>query len=167
MQIKVMTVTYPIDATGVWLGKKNGGLGHGLYNGFGGHEEETDPDLEFSAKRETWEEAQIKADKIEKCGITLNLHVDKDLLVELHFFLCREFSGIPQCTEEMEPQHFPFDKIPYSSMWPHDQLILPLFLQRKKVIAWFLLNNNQVIEHLVKQVDDLPRVHRLLKVAKI
>ena len=48
-----------------------------------------------------------------------------------HIFTSTDWDGIPHETEEMRPQWFHEDNIPYTEMWPDDHLWMPLLLAGK------------------------------------
>jgi len=50
----------------------------------------------------------------------------------------------------MLPQWFDLDKIPYSKMWPDNQIWWPLFLEGKKIKADFLYGpQNKLLKHKI------------------
>lgn len=157
---KRMMVVYPLDTglfgTGVWLGRriKKGGMGYGLWNGFGGHIEVNETP-EQAAVRELEEESRVKALKLARCGLTWNVHLDKGIIVELYFFLCHTFTGKFKPTKEMLPQRFPINQLPLLEMWESDSLVLPQILSGQSYTATFLLRENRMVGSFVQPVASL------------
>lgn len=114
----------------ILLGMKKRGFGEGWWNGFGGKVEEGE-EIEEAAIRETREEVGIKVQKIEKRGMIL-FHFENDPdPIEMHIFAVLESEGEPQESEEMKPEWFDKDKMPYENMWPADGKWLPMYLEGK------------------------------------
>lgn len=134
------------------LGMKKRGFGAGRWNGFGGHVEEGET-VEETARREVKEEAGIEIDHIEKRGIIEFAWKGKEEILEVHIFYGSDFVGEPTESEEMKPQWFPLDQIPYDEMWSDDRYWLPLFLEGKKFEASFLFDGkDKVIKHELEEV---------------
>jgi hypothetical protein len=65
--------------------------------------------------------------------------------LEVHVFRVDRFGGEPVETDEMRPQWFAFDDIPYDTMWADDRYWLPLVLEGKKLRAKFLFSENDTL----------------------
>lgn len=136
---------------------KKRGFGAGRWNGFGGklHDGET---IESAVKREIREEAGIEVSKIEEVGIIDFEFQNNPEILEVHIFKTENFSGEPKETEEMKPQWFEVDKIPFEQMWPDDIFWMPLFLENKKFRGKFLFDeadNTHILEHNLEVVGNL------------
>ncbi len=120
----------------VLLGMKKRGFGEGRWNGFGGKvlPEES---IEAAALRELREEAGITSDACQKRGVLRFSFEGKPEILETHVFSLTRFEGNPQETEEMKPQWFEHNAIPYTAMWPDDQHWLPLLLAHKNFMGEF------------------------------
>ncbi len=141
---KILTLCIVQQGDKVLLGMKKRGFGAGRWNGFGGkvHEGET---VEQAATRELQEEAGIAPKNLIPAG---NLHFtiqDTGEDLEVHLFKITEFSGEPVESEEMKPQWFSIDKIPYDAMWVDDIYWLPLFLEGKKFKAEFNFKDDKTL----------------------
>ena len=138
----------------ILLGMKKRGFGEGRWNGFGGkvHAGET---IEEAAKRETKEECGIEIGKIEKLGVMDFSWKDNDEKIEVHVFKILDFSGEPFETEEMRPEWFEIEKIPFESMWPDDKFWMPLFLENKKFRGTFVFGKGDVV--LEKELEEVER----------
>ena len=139
----------------VLLGMKKRGFGMGKWNGFGGkvQPEET---IELAAIREVKEEANIDIDIMEKVGvINFNWENNPETL-EVHLFRAENFSGQPVESEEMMPQWYHVDEIPFNDMWPDDAHWMPLLFAGKKFQGKFLFDNkNNIIQHELNEVIEV------------
>lgn len=101
--------------------------------------------IEEAVRREIREEAGIEVDDLEKVGmIDFEFMGDPEIL-EVHVFRSTLFSGDPTETEEMRPQWFSVDGIPFVNMWPDDSYWFPLFLSGKKFKGKFLFQDHDRI----------------------
>lgn len=136
---KILTLCIPIKDNRVLLGMKKRGFGVGRWNGFGGKIEQ-DETIEQGAFRELREEVGIKDGKLTKVGV-LDFSFENDpKILEVHIFKLTDFSGQIIEAEEMKPQWFSFDEIPFTQMWPDDQYWMPLFLDNKLFEGKFLFD---------------------------
>jgi len=136
----------------ILLGMKKRGFGEGRWNGFGGKVQAGET-IEEAAKRETFEEAGIVIDKIEKTGIIDFEFLGKPEILEVHIFRGNEFAGEPKESEEMRPNWFEINEIPFNDMWPDDRHWFPLFLNNKKFKGKFLFDGeDNIIEHQLDEV---------------
>lgn len=114
----------------VLLGMKKRGFGEGMWNGFGGKVEEGET-IEESALREMKEEVNIEPIDTDKVGIIEFSFENDPKILEVHIFKINDFSGAPEESEEMRPQWFKFENIPFDQMWPDDQYWMPYLLSGK------------------------------------
>lgn len=152
---KVLTLTIIHQQPRVLLGLKKRGFGAGRWNGFGGKVAAGEP-IEAAAARELQEEAGIAAVQLEKVGlIQFEFSGDPEIL-EVHIFRAEEFLGTPTESEEMKPQWFGVDAIPFNEMWPDDIYWLPLLLAGKKFKGKFLFDGpDTIIEQQLAEVGSL------------
>ncbi|MCX6765359.1 MAG: hypothetical protein NT136_00065 [Candidatus Moranbacteria bacterium] len=69
-------------------------------------------------------------------------------------FRISRFEGKPIETEEMKPQWFSIDAIPYEHMWPDDPYWLPLLLSGKNFQGNFKFGReNKILKQAVREVD--------------
>lgn len=141
---KLLTLTIIHRQKEVLLGMKKRGFGLGRWNGFGGKVVAPET-IEDAARRELKEEAGIEAAGLEKAGILDFEFVGNPEILQVHVFRAEAFKGELKESEEMRPQWFHVDNIPFSSMWPDDFYWLPLFLNKKKFKGKFLFNNENTI----------------------
>ncbi len=121
------------------LGRKKRGFGHGKYNGFGGKIEPGE-DARHAAAREVAKEcglevapqALVPAGRIVFCFPT-----DPNLDHDVALFLTTTWHGEPRETEEMAPEWFPANALPFAQMWQDDAIWLPLVLAGRVLDAEF------------------------------
>jgi len=129
----------------ILLAMKKRGFGQGRWNGVGGKPNPGENIIE-TAVRETEEEIEVTPIDLKQVAI-LNFYFknkpewDQQVLV----FTATKWIGGPTETEEMKPQWFDLDKIPYNLMWPDDTFWLPLVLKNKKIKAKFIFGENDII----------------------
>jgi mutator protein MutT len=148
-KIKPMTLCMVHQGNKILLGMKKRGFGAGQWNGFGGKLNEGES-MHDAALREIQEEVGITPQDLDERGVlTFEFEQDPKVL-EVHIFSVTKFSGEPVETEEMKPQWFDTDKIPFEQMWSDDQYWLPLFLQGKKFKGTFLFDKPSTPEYSAK-----------------
>lgn len=121
------------------LGMKKRGFGAGKFNGYGGKPLNAEQ-IEKTAIRELYEEVGVIVveEELRKAAeLTFIFPSKKEWDQKVHVFLASNWSGQPVETEEMCPQWFSFDALPFEKMWPDDPDWLPLVLQGQKVSADF------------------------------
>lgn len=121
------------------LGYKKRGHGMGNYNGAGGKllDGET---AEDAARRECKEEFGIDVKSLQPVGLLhffQEPHIDEASDQDVTVFLCSEWEGEPVESEELAPQWFKLDSIPYDRMWADDPHWLPQVLAGKAVEGTF------------------------------
>ncbi len=113
--------------------------------------------MKGGAKRETLEESGITIIGMEKVGIhEFEFARERGNILEVHVFRVTSWTGEPRETEEMRPQWFTTDAIPYDAMWPDDIHWIPVFLTGKKFRTRFLFGEgDSVLENHVEEVNEL------------
>jgi 8-oxo-dGTP diphosphatase/2-hydroxy-dATP diphosphatase len=152
---KIMTLCIVHQHPKVLLGMKKRGFGTGRWNGFGGKVLPGES-VEDAAKRELLEEAGIEVDYLEKYGVLDFEFQGNPEILEVHIFKIIDFTGEPSEGEEMRPQWYFVDEIPFKEMWPDDIYWIPLFLKGKKFKGKILFGEKDTILEkeivLVKEV---------------
>ncbi|KAF4563799.1 hypothetical protein EYR36_003041 [Pleurotus pulmonarius] len=87
-----------------------------------------------AARRELEEEAGITA-PLAQVGTLLFTKEGIDWTFHIDIFRAEEYEGEIVETEEMRPEWFPIDQIPYGQMWGSDKYWLPLVLSKKPFIG--------------------------------
>ncbi|MCL4373981.1 MAG: 8-oxo-dGTP diphosphatase [Candidatus Marsarchaeota archaeon] len=138
------------------LAMKKRGFGKDRWNGYGGKQIQGES-IEETAIRETKEEIGIEPTKIERVG-TLNFFFEKtpsdaDWNQQVVVFIIKEWKGMPSESEEMRPEWFDIDRLPFDFMWDDDKYWLPKVLSGKKVEGTFIFDNDQKLhEFEVKEL---------------
>jgi len=141
---KLLTLCIVQKDEQVLLGFKKIGFGAGRWNGFGGKVEEGET-IEAAAIRETKEEAGIDVEDMEEVAVIEFEFTGNPVPHEVHAFFAGSFKGEPSESDEMRPEWFAIEDIPYHLMWPDDKYWLPLLLAGKKLKGKFVLGKEDVI----------------------
>ncbi len=152
---KLLTLCIIHQHPKVLLGMKKRGFGVGRWNGFGGKVAPGET-IEDAAKREMFEEAGIKLKNLDKVAIIQFEFKGNPEILETHIFKSNDFDGIPTESEEMKPQWFFIDEIPFKEMWPDDIHWIPLFLKGKKFKGKFLFGEADVV--LEKELIEVEKI---------
>ncbi|HEY4715340.1 MAG TPA: 8-oxo-dGTP diphosphatase [Candidatus Paceibacterota bacterium] len=145
----------------VLLGMKKRGFGAGRWNGFGGKPNEGET-IEEAALRELKEEAGLEALEMAKKGVIEFEFENDSNVLEVHIFHVTKFEGNPEETEEMKPEWFHADQIPYEQMWTDDIHWLPILLSGKKFRGKFLFDRPSDAEYSSKIIfKDLSEVDEI------
>jgi 8-oxo-dGTP diphosphatase/2-hydroxy-dATP diphosphatase len=118
----------------ILLGMKKRGFGQGRWNGFGG-KLETDEDIIQCAKRELQEECGLAANDLTRTGYVVFKMLDIFKIMCVHIFQTRNFTGDLIESDEMRPQWYNEDEIPFEKMWADDPLWFPYLLEDKSVVG--------------------------------
>lgn len=136
---------------------KKRGFGEGKWNGSGGKvgnkEEFKDETVEEGAIREVKEEIGIAVKKLEQVAdIFFRFPHNPDWDQHCHIFLIHEWEGELSESEEMRPQWFSIDSLPFEKMWNDDPIWLPRVLKGERLAAYFDFNeNNEVINQKISK----------------
>lgn len=144
-----LTLVLVHDEEKLLLGLKKRGFGAGRWNGFGGkcHSGET---VEAAARRELKEEAGIEAEDLALAG-DLEFEIPGEETHHVQVYRARSFSGEVSESEEMKPEWFGLQEIPYQQMWAADRHWLPIFLSGQRFAAKFVYDaNHQLVNHHIK-----------------
>lgn len=147
------TLTLLVNDKRILLGMKKRGFGAGRWNGFGGKLEAGESVVE-AAKREMLQESGVTIDEMEQVG-KLEFEFEKKPgdIIEVNVFKITKWHGEPVEGEEMKPQWWNIDEIPFKEMWPDDRYWMPLFLLNKKFTGKFLFGpNDSVLEYHLRIV---------------
>lgn len=148
--------TFDNKISSVLLAMKKRGFGVNWYNGVGGKTNEGES-IESAAVREVFEEISVSVNPLDlkKVALIKFEFADNSEWDQLmHVYFVEEWEGEPRESEEMKPEWFNSESIPYSQMWPDDKFWLPQVMQGKKVEAYFKLDkNNNILAQEVKEVS--------------
>jgi 8-oxo-dGTP pyrophosphatase MutT (NUDIX family) len=133
------------------LAMKKRGFGAGRWNGVGGKLNEGES-VEAAAARETEEEIGVRVGGLKKVAeLDFYFPHNPDWDQRVHVFFCDTWEGEPAESEEMAPQWYGVDALPFDRMWPDDIFWLPEVLQGKLVRARFVFGEGDAI--LEKRID--------------
>ncbi|XP_028611841.1 7,8-dihydro-8-oxoguanine triphosphatase [Grammomys surdaster] len=150
---KLYTLVLVVQPQRVLLGMKKRGFGAGRWNGFGGKVQEGET-IEDGAKRELLEESGLRVDTLHKVGHISFEFVGSPELMDVHIFSTDHVHGMPTESEEMRPQWFQLDQIPFAHMWPDDSYWFPLLLQKKKFCGHFKFHDQDtILDYSLREVD--------------
>jgi 8-oxo-dGTP pyrophosphatase MutT (NUDIX family) len=153
--LRQVSIVLLLKKKNILLAMKKRGFGQGLWNGVGG---KSDPGetIEDTAIRECQEEISVTPTKLTKVAI-LNFYSpppNSKNNQQAYVFVSEHWEGEPTESEEMSPQWFSFDSIPYSKMWPGDKHWLPLVLDGKKLDADFTFDDdNRLLGYEIRDLD--------------
>lgn len=156
MNTKTLSLLFLRKNDSVLLAMKKRGFGEGKWNGVGGKVEPGET-IEQAMIREAREEITVTPTKFEKVA---DIRFDEyfkgePTLMHVHVFLATEWEGEPQESDEMKPQWYDLQAIPYDAMWSDDPYWLPLVLEGKKLSADFKLDETDtIVSHSVLEVTD-------------
>jgi mutator protein MutT len=154
MQQKTLSLLFLVKNDQILLAMKKRGFGEGRWNGVGGKVEAGET-VESAMTREAQEEIGVTPAVYEKVA---DIRFDEyfkgePTLMRVHIFTATEWTGEPTESDEMAPQWFSVNDIPYGSMWADDPYWLPLVLEGKKISADFKLDESDaIISHTIKEV---------------
>lgn len=133
--------------TDICLAMKKRGFGINRWNGVGGKVEGLKETIEEAAKRETKEEIDVWVENLNKVA-ELSFYFPHNLSwnQKVHVYFVEKWDGNPKESEEMNPEWFILEKIPYSKMWPDDIFWLPEVLKGNLIKAVFKFGENDVIQ---------------------
>lgn len=135
----------------ICLAMKKRGFGMNKWNGVGGKVEPGET-IEQAAIRETEEEISVVIKDISKVAeLTFYFSDNPDWNQIVHVYFAENWEGEPIESEEMKPQWYSIDSIPYENMWPDDTFWLPKLIQGHKLKASFTLDSQDTI--LEQQID--------------
>ena len=141
----------------ILLAMKKRGFGSDRYNGIGGKIE----------PGETIEQAMVRECQEEICVTPLNYWkvAEHDFVQDkgegawrmyVHAYICDQWEGEPAETDEMAPEWFTLDNIPYDNMWQDDKHWLPQVLGGDKISGAFTFDENEnMLTHDITAVEEL------------
>ncbi|EKD33135.1 MAG: hypothetical protein ACD_76C00087G0001 [uncultured bacterium] len=133
--MKKTTLCYCLQNNLMLLGMKKRGFGSGKWNGYGGKVEQ-DEDIKNAAVREMREESGLVVKKEDLQQVALiRFYFDLNPVFECHVFVTRAWYGQLIETDEMSPQWFAVEDLPYADMWADDIKWIPLILDGLKIDA--------------------------------
>lgn len=144
------TLLIVIKNNKILLAKKKRGFGAGLFNGVGGKKQEGETIYEAMI-RETQEEINIVPLNTTLVGIMdFDLYLKGENVTEkMYTYIATDYEGEPTESDEMKPEWFDLDNIPYDNMFQDDIIWLPEVLKGNKIRASFSFDKEM---NLISQV---------------
>lgn len=153
-QLRQATLLFLLKDNQILLAMKKRGFGQGHWNGVGGKLLPGES-IEQAAIRECYEEIAVRPMDIQLVA-RLNFIFpasQSDWNQQVIVFIAKKWQGDPIETDEMAPQWFEVDKLPYDQMWPDDQFWLPLVLAGQKIKGLFEFDKDQkLVSHEVSKL---------------
>lgn len=152
---QLLTLVFIERPGAILLGMKKRGFGAGRWNGFGGKVRAGER-IEAAAARETLEECGVTVEAMTEVGVhEFEFAHERGRILEVHVFRVLTYRGAPVETEEMRPEWFPLEAIPYEAMWPDDRFWFPLYLAGQTFRTRFLFGEgDQVLEQKITVTHD-------------
>jgi 8-oxo-dGTP diphosphatase len=140
--MKIVTLLFLLKPGYVLLAMKKRGIGAGKWNGVGGKVEANETPEEATI-RECQEEIGVTPGPLKKMAEIEFLIPSQDYHTYDHTYTATEWTGEIVETEEMAPQWFKLDEIPYDRMWSDDILWLPKVLSGQSIRANFIFDEHE------------------------
>ena len=145
---KVFTLVFIRKGTKVLLGlKKRGfGFGFGKWNGFGGKVEK-DESFAEGAAREVEEECGLNVDpnNLEHTAEIEFEFKGDPVKFEMHVFQTKIFSGNIRESDEMKPEWFDEESVPFDKMWVDAKHWYHHMFSNRRFRAYFLLEGYETV----------------------
>ena len=141
----------------ILLAMKKRGFGSDRYNGVGG-KLDLDETVEQALVRECQEEIDVTPTNYWKVAEHdfLQIEGSEPWRMLVHAYICDEWLGEPAESEEMAPEWFALEDIPYGNMWQDDEFWIPQVIAGDKVIGKFTFDeNDNLLTHDVSVVEEL------------
>jgi len=143
MKQQMTTLLLVIKDEQILLAQKKRSFGEGKFNGVGG-KVEVGETIEEAMIRETKEEIGIvPIDYTQRATIYFDEYVKgEQMQVVMNLFVAKDFEGQLQESDEMRPEWFALDNIPFEKMFPDDKLWMPILLEGKNFEGYFKFDEN-------------------------
>ena len=151
------TLLFIIKDDKILLAMKKRGFGVGLYNGVGGKMQDGETIFETMI-RETKEEINVEPIDAKLVGIIdFDLYLKGENVIEkVHIFVAHNYKDDLQESEEMKPEWFDINKIPYEKMFDDDLLWLQDVVNGKLVQGKVKFDkSNHTVESNISIVEKL------------
>jgi 8-oxo-dGTP diphosphatase / 2-hydroxy-dATP diphosphatase len=150
---KILTLCMVCNDEGVLLGMKKRGFGAGRWNGFGGKVEAGET-IEAAALREMQEEVSLTPIEMVKAGILEFSFQSEPTVLEVHIFKVTAYAGEPTESEEMKPQWFSWDEVPFTQMWVDDEYWFPHLQSDELFTGTFLFDTPATSDHAGRIIEE-------------
>jgi len=144
------TLCFIIRNESILLIRKKTGLGAGKINGPGGRLKKGETETE-GAIRETQEEIGVTPLGIEYGG-KLFFQFTDGYKLNVTVFAANNCSGQLKSSEEADPLWTDLHLIPYHEMWQDDPHWLPLVIQKKRFLGYFVFDKEELLSFKVSEI---------------
>lgn len=151
--LRQVTLVFLKKGDEVLLAMKKRGFGAGKWNGSGGKKNDGET-IKEAAIREVKEEIGVTIRSLKKAATVYFYFTEKQEWNEkCTVYLCNKWVGDPVESEEMKPQWFKINEIPYDQMWEADVYWISKIMGGKKITADILFDGNQkLVEKEIKEI---------------
>lgn len=155
MDYNATTLVFLLEDDRILLAMKKRGFGKDRWNGAGGKLEPGETPEEAGI-RECQEEIGITPLELDKVAYHEFVFPNGTTNVVTYVYVCRAWDGKPTETDEMAPQWFDINDIPYDTMWQDDILWLPAVLHGNKLRCRFTFDErDHMLDARINLVEDL------------
>lgn len=153
--MKHVTILFIRQGDQILLAMKKRGFGAGKWNGVGGKVQEGES-YKAAAVRECAEEIGLTPHHPVRVG-HIRFFDPRDPAFEhdAHIFVALSYDGEPRESDEMRPQWFHVDEIPYDDMWPADRHWMPHLINGELFEGIITATETEVTEHHIQVLESL------------
>ncbi|MFH1649210.1 MAG: NUDIX domain-containing protein [Candidatus Woesearchaeota archaeon] len=120
--MRQVTLVLPILGDTIYLAMKKRGFGAGRWNGFGGKVHDGETIIEATCREAEEEGLKLNKEDLKPAAIISFHFPDKpDYDQQMNVFTVSKLLAEPIETEEMKPQAFKIEDVPYDEMWSADR----------------------------------------------
>lgn len=153
--LREATLCFFVRENKILLGMKKRGFATGKWNGFGG-KVEVGESTDEGAVRECNEEVEMNPNDLKLMAVLDCYHESNvNANQRVNVYISRGWTGEPVETDEMKPEWFKVEDLPYDKMWVDDKIWLPMILEGKKVKAEFLFDGDKILDQNLSIVEEL------------
>ena len=136
----------------ICLAMKKRGFGMNRWNGVGGKVDGQNETIEEAARREAKEEISVDVQDLNKVA-ELSFYFPHNSAWDqmVHVYLSENWIGEPKESDEMKPEWFSVNELPFQDMWPDDIFWLPEVVKGNLLKAMFKFGEKDVV--LDKKVE--------------
>ena len=146
--ITIRTLCFLFQTGKVLLGRRKRGMGKDKFVGVGGRVESGET-IQEATIRETVEEVGCNPSELVNVATVTFLFPYEEYPErwnqEVHVFTARTWTGDVMESDELAPQWFGVDDVPYASMWPDAVHWLPRVLSDERILGYFIYDPNHRI----------------------
>lgn len=136
----------------ICLAMKKRGFGVNRWNGVGGKVNDQNETIEEAAIRETKEEIFVEIENLSKVA-ELSFYFPHNSAWDkiVHVYFTENWKGKPKESDEMRPNWFSANKLPFQDMWSGDIFWLPEVIKGSRLKAMFKFGEKDIV--LDKKVE--------------